>query len=180
MKKYLRQYRFAIVVLIALAAVFWYDAEIGGSAVSLSAEAIKEMLLVLPPIFILLGLLDVWVPRQTLSAFLGEDAGFKGVVLAYVLGSAAAGPLYGAFPVSAVFLKKGASLFHIFIFIGAWSMTKIPMLLFEMSSLGLDFMLTRLIVNIIGIYVLARILNRLISPQQREEIMMRARDMTSQ
>jgi hypothetical protein len=77
-KKYIRQYKFAIVVLIAPAAVFWHDAELGGTATAVapSAEAIKQLLLVLPPIFILLG---VRVPMQKLSAFLGEDAGFPGL-----------------------------------------------------------------------------------------------------
>jgi hypothetical protein len=58
------------------------------------------------------------------------------VVLAILIGSAAAGPLYGAFPVAAVFMKKGVKFSNILIFIGAWSTTKIPMILFEVSSLG--------------------------------------------
>lgn len=92
--------------------------------------------LVVPPIFLLLGLLDVWVPREKMIALMGEGSGFRGVALAFALGSAAAGPLYGAFPVAGVLMKKGASFSIILIFIGAWSTTKIPMLLFEMKALG--------------------------------------------
>jgi hypothetical protein len=83
------------------------------------------MLSVLPPIFILLGLLDVWVDRATMMKFTGKGSGLKGVLIAFLLGSAAAGPLYAAFPVAGVMLKKGSSLFNVFIFIGAWSTTKI-------------------------------------------------------
>jgi uncharacterized membrane protein YraQ (UPF0718 family) len=176
--KTIKQYRFSLVVVLILVMMTLYNRELGGSAATLSLDAIGEMLKVLPPIFILLGLLDVWIPRQTLSAYLGESAGFKGAVLAYIIGSAAAGPLYGAFPVAAVFIKKGASLFNIFIFIGAWSMTKIPMLLFEITSLGLDFMLTRLVVNIIGIFIMAKILNSLLSETEKHEIINRAEEMT--
>src|SRR5574344_1728515 len=83
------------------------------------ASQIKAMLLVLPPIFLLLGLLDVWVPRETLMKFMGENSGFKGKLIAFALGSAAAGPLYGAFPVAAVLMTKGAGFSNVLIFIGA-------------------------------------------------------------
>jgi uncharacterized membrane protein YraQ (UPF0718 family) len=42
------------------------------------------MLLVIPPIFILLGLLDVWVPKEKVK-FMGEGSGLKGVLLAIFL-----------------------------------------------------------------------------------------------
>ena len=79
-----------------------------------------EMLSILPPVFILLGLLDIWVPKETVMRFLGPDAGMRGPILSILLGAAAAGPLYGAFPVAEVMHKKGASYFNIMIFIGAW------------------------------------------------------------
>lgn len=37
-------------------------------------------------------------------------------------------------------LKKGSKLSNVFIMIGAWSTTKIPLLLFEISSMGIKFM----------------------------------------
>lgn len=39
--------------------------------------------------------------------------------LAFLLGSATAGPLYASFPVAAVTAKKGTSLFNILVFLGA-------------------------------------------------------------
>jgi len=39
-------------------------------------------------------------------------------------------------PIVAVFIKKGAKFRNVLIFIGAWSITKIPMFLFELSALG--------------------------------------------
>ncbi len=40
--------------------------------------------------------------------FLGPDAGMRGPILSILLGAAAAGPLYGAFPVAEVMHKKKA------------------------------------------------------------------------
>ncbi len=124
-------------------------------AVEILSFQAETMLLVIPPIFVLLGLLDVWVPREQMMRFMGPGSGAKGVILAFLLGSFAAGPLYGAFPVAAVLMKKGASFINILIFIGAWSTTKIPMLLFESSALGVRFTLARLAIDIVGIIVIA-------------------------
>ncbi len=124
-------------------------------SISMISFQAKTMLMVIPPIFILLGLLDVWVPREQMMRFMGPGSGLKGGVLAFLLGSFAAGPLYGAFPVAAVLMKKGASFANILIFLGAWSTTKIPMLLFEMSALGIRFALSRLAIDIVGIVVIA-------------------------
>ncbi|HBL83977.1 MAG: permease [Clostridiales bacterium GWF2_38_85] len=170
MKAILKRYRAFIITAIALGILTIINSQIGLKALSISAYSFKEMLLVIPPVFILLGLLDVWVPRETMIKYMGEGSGLKGIVLAILLGSAAAGPLYGAFPVAAVFMKKGVKFSNILIFIGAWSTTKIPMFLFEMSSLGAKFAFTRLLVDIPGIIIIAYILSKLISKDEIEKI----------
>jgi uncharacterized membrane protein YraQ (UPF0718 family) len=113
------------------------------------------MLLVLPPIFILMGLLDVWVKRETMIVWMGDKSGFKGMSLAFLLGSAAAGPLYAAFPITYTMAKKGVSITNILVFLGAWSTLKIPLLLFEFSNLGVKFTLIRLFFNVFAIAFLS-------------------------
>ena len=128
------------------------------------------MLSIIPPIFILLGLLDVWIDKQIMIKFLGKWSGIKGILIAFILGSGAAGPLYAAFPIASTMLKKQASLYNVFIFIGAWSTTKIPMLTFEASNLGLSFMLLRLSLSIIGIITIAFIIEKSLSLENQQEI----------
>ncbi|MPM03443.1 hypothetical protein SDC9_49710 [bioreactor metagenome] len=170
MKNFLKRYGAFFLLLAAGVATGLFLPEIGKKSVTITLQNIKEMLSVLPPIFILLGLLDVWVDRATMMKFTGKGSGLKGVLIAFLLGSAAAGPLYAAFPVAGVMLKKGSSLFNVFIFIGAWSTTKIPMLAFEGASMGLTFMLLRLGLSIIGILIIALITERSLSKAQQEEI----------
>jgi len=170
----IKRYRFFIGAVIVLAALFFINNQIAMKTIDLTIYQLKTMALVIPPIFILLGLLDIWVPRETMVKYMGEGSGIKGTVLAIFLGSAAAGPLYGAFPVAAVFMKKGASFKNILVFIGAWSTTKIPMFLFEMSALGAKFALTRLFINIPGIIIIAMILNKLISKEEIKSIYKKA------
>ena len=170
MKKNLKRYAAPLAAAVAVGILTALNHELGFRALLLSGNALLQMLFVVPPIFVLLGLLDVWVPRETMVRYMGEGSGIRGVLLALLLGSAAAGPLYGAFPVAAVFMKKGVKFSNVLIFLGAWSTTKIPMLLFEMSSLGVKFAMTRLAVDIPGIILIAYLLSKLIPKKEVERI----------
>ena len=125
--KQVKRYLFFIVMIILTGIVVIVNREIGMKAVDTTLFSLKEMLMIIPPIFILLGLLDVWVPRETMIKYLGEGSGVKGMLISIFIGSAAAGPLYGAFPVAFVLMRKGAKFSNVLLFIGAWSTTKIPM-----------------------------------------------------
>lgn len=166
MKILLKRYAFSVIAVLALCALLVFSPESGAQSLDKTLFGIKEMLLVVPPIFVLLGLLDVWVPRETMVRFLGNGSGLRGGALAVLLGSAAAGPLYAAFPVAAIFMKKGASFLNILLFLGAWSTTKIPMLLFELASMGPVFTFTRLAVSLAGIIIIAHIVNKLVSKDE--------------
>lgn len=165
-----KRFRIAVFSGLLLTVLSVWNPEMGRRAVATSGYALREMLSILPPIFILLGLLDVWVPRETMVRLMGHRSGALGAMLAFFLGSAAAGPLYGAFPVAAVFMKKGASFINVMIFIGAWSTTKIPMFLFELSALGAPFALTRLLVNIPGIMLMAWLLKAMTPEEALTEL----------
>ena len=160
--------------LAATLALWLANRPLGEKAVTGTLASLKEMLFVLPPIFIILGLLDVWVPREKMVKYLGEGSGIRGAAIAFVLGSAAAGPLYGAFPVAQVLLKKGASMRNVLVLLGAWSTTKIPMLMFEYANLGARFMFTRLAMDLVGIAGIAWLMDRLLGPRDREEIRSKA------
>lgn len=166
MKKLLKRYRWFFLALAAVLVLTLLNQELGLKALNITGYSLKEMILVVPPIFVLLGLLDVWVPRETMVKYMGEGSGLKGILLAIFIGSAAAGPLYGAFPVAAVFMKKGVKFSNLMIFIGAWSTTKIPMLLFEATSLGTKFAVTRLLINLPGIIIIALILTKLVTKEE--------------
>lgn len=174
MKNLIKRYRFFIVTIVIVGIITIFNKELGLKSLSIAGYSLKEMALVIPPVFILLGLLDIWVPKETMIKFMGEGSGIKGVILSIIIGSAAAGPLYGAFPVAAVFMKKGVKFTNILIFIGAWSTTKIPMLLFEISALGKTFALTRLAIDIPGIIIIAYILGAFISKDEIKKIYKKA------
>lgn len=163
MKDLLKKYKLFVALAFINSLLIIFLPNIGKKSLDITWSNTLEMLSVIPPIFILLGLLDVWVERETMSKFMGEESGVVGIVIAFFLGSAAAGPLYVAFPVAGTLIKKGSKFSNVLIFIGAWSTTKIPLLLFEASAMGLKFMLTRLFIDILGIALIAYAIEKLMN-----------------
>lgn len=172
-RQILKRWRLPLVsLLIVLPFAFWKP-EFGRKALSLLGENILVVLGILPPVFILLGLFDVWIPRERVAPHMGEDSGLKGTVLSVLLGACSAGPLYIAFPVAEVMLRKGTSLRNVFVFIGAWSTMRIPMILFEIQNLGAVFGLTRYFVSLVGILLMALLMDRVLNTAEKTEIIAR-------
>jgi uncharacterized membrane protein YraQ (UPF0718 family) len=107
-----------------------------------------EMLTFIPFLFIIVGLFDVWFPKEKVERHIGQESGIKGILVMIALAMMQAGPLYGAFPVAYILHKKGASIKNIFIYLGAFSSLKIPMLGMEIGYLGIRFTLARTLVSL--------------------------------
>ena len=120
----------------------------------------KEMILFLPVMFILIGLGDVWISKEKVEKYIGKSSGIKGIILVILLSMAQAGPLYGAFPVTYLLWKKGASIRNIFIYIGAFCTIKIPMITFEIGFLGWKFSLIRTILSIPVVILIAILMEK--------------------
>ena len=179
MKKLINRYKFALLLITINLILLVILPGIGFSSLRHTKMNALEMLYVVPPIFIILGLLDVWVPRETMMKLMGDNSGLLGKLIAFLMGSLAAGPLYVAFPIAGLLLKKGSKLSNVLVFIGAWSTTKIPLLLFEASALGWTFMLARFTVNIFVILLIAGITEKLLKTADKTEIYKRAHSLSN-
>ena len=107
-----------------------------------------EMLKILPCAFILIGLFEVWVKKETVEKHLGENAGIRGYFWALLLAGTTVGGLYVAFPVAYSLFSKGAKLSVIFTYVGAAAVLRIPMTVFEASFMGIKFTLIRMLVSL--------------------------------
>ena len=146
--KRLKAYKWAIIFLLVQIAIFFVNNTIGKNAFDITLSNLKEMLLLIPPIFIIMGLMDIWIPKETLIRYMGHGSGVTGLLIAFVLGTIAAGPLYVAFPMGVLLLKKGAKLSNVIFFLGVWSSTKLPIVVFEAASLGVSFTLIHIAISI--------------------------------
>ncbi len=140
---FLKKFGF-VLVFAAFIAISWITRFAGGMEIGRNFRVFfLEMILILPLMFILIGLFDVWVPRERIMRHLGPGSGAWGILWVVLLAMLQAGPLYGAFPVAALLWRKGCSVRNVFIYLGAFTTIKIPMLAFEVGFLGWKFSLLR-------------------------------------
>lgn len=162
----IKRYAFFLISLEVLLIIYLFHPAIAIKTVENASSSFIQMLVVLPPIMILLGLIDVWVPRETLMKYMGNDSGIIGIFLAMAIGSIAAGPMYAAFPFTAVLIKKGVKFSNVIIFMNAWCVTKISTLLFEISALGYKFTIARLIIDIPGVIIMGYLVYHLMGKDE--------------
>lgn len=152
-----KMFYISIAILIVLAI---YDYLLAIDAVKSATNQFWLMIQIVPPIFVLIGLLDVWVPRETMIKYMGDKSGFTGIVIAFILGTFAAGPLVGAFPLAMIMLKKGARYANVLFFMMMWASAKLPIIFFQISTMGLKFTLVSntalIIIFLIGSYFIEK------------------------
>lgn len=172
--KKLKEILLQIIVIVVYLLVFIIKPQIGITSLKNSGYYIKEMLLIMPVIFVLTALLDTWVPKHTIMKHLGKGSGIKGTALSFALGSMSAGPVYAAFPICVMLRKKGASIKNIVIILSTWAVIKIPMLINELKFLGLKFMIVRWILTVMAILSFFWITSKLVKenemPSDKEEV----------
>ncbi len=135
---------YAIFLIVSWIFRFNPGEKIGFNFASFALDMVK----VLPCAFILIGLFEVWVKRETVEKHLGEQSGIKGYLWAVLLAGTIVGGLYVAFPVAYSLYSKGAKLSVIFTYIGASAICRIPMSIFEASFVGIRFTAIRFFVSI--------------------------------
>lgn len=131
-------------------------------------QGLVDVLVIVPSVLILIGLFDAWVPKDVVARNLGRTSGVRGVLLALLLGTGAAGPIYAAFPIGAALLEKGARPANLVIFLGAWATIKLPMLMMESAFLGIRFALLRLALTLPGIIACGFLMEALLSGHTAE------------
>ena len=169
LKKILK-FKLYIIIVVVYLLTFLFSNKISNRILKADYSDFISTLLIFPAIFVLLGLIDAWIDKKTMTKLVGENSGVKGVVLSYLLGVIGVGPLYVAFPVAIILIKKGISIKNVYVFLGSWSTTKIPQLLIEASSMGVKYTLIRLIFNITGIVIIALIMNVFITEDEKKQI----------
>lgn len=162
---FIKRNTFLTIMLATYVLLFFIKGDLAALAFHNSSYYFIEMIQIMPMIFLLTVVIDVLIPKETIIKHLGEDSGIKGGILALVLGSISAGPIYAAFPVSKLLLKKGASIGNIVIILSAWAVIKVPMLANEAKFLGVEFMATRWLLTVLSIFAMSALLASLVKKE---------------
>ena len=166
----LNRYKFFLITLIILILVLIFKNHTGIKALTIANDSLFQMLSVLPPIMVLLGLMDEWVSRESMMKYMGEDSGILGVALVMLFAAFAAGPMYAASPFTAVLIKKGVKFSNVIIFMNAWCVIKISTLLFEITSLGYEFTFYRLIIDFVGVIAMGYLVDYFMKKEDKEAL----------
>lgn len=170
MKKFLIRYKFFIVMLFVTLILFLLNHNLGLSAVNTAFSSFLQMLTVVPPIMIMLGLMDVWISREKFIKHMGESSGFKGIIITILIASIAAGPMYAAFPFVPVLMRKGVKFSNILLFMNAWCVTKISTLLFEISGIGITFTFWRFVIDLPGVIIISLITAKMMKKDEIDNL----------
>ena len=94
--------------------------------------------------FIAAGMVQVLLPQEMLSKWVGAESGLRGILVGTIAGSLAPGGPYVSLPVAAALLRAGASVGTMVAFLTAWSLWAINRLPMEVGILGWKFTVIRL------------------------------------
>ncbi len=170
MKNILVKYRFLIIVIILLLFVQIIFPQIGRKSLIFTGTNFINFLFILTPIFICIGLMDVWIEKDMLIKIMGEKSGIEGTQVAFLLGAVTAVPLYALLPVAGMLLKKGSKLSNVLIFLCSCTSIRIPLLLFLASSLGWKYTLASFILNIFVVIIISYTIEKILTEKDKKII----------
>jgi len=158
MTKGIRKFAAPLVVVFIYVGLFILRTDLAVQSSQVTWNYLKEMVLILPPVFILMGLIETWIPKDKIQKWLGSGSGLRGLAISIALGTLPTGPLYVAFPMAATLIRKGASYTNIVVFLGAWAALKIPQLMVEIKFLGIAFTALRFVLTLIALVLMGLVI----------------------
>ena len=138
-----------ITLLLAVIGVLRQGPEIIMKALMAGGKMLIGVVPLLIAAFILAGMIQVLISKETVNKWLGKDSGLKGIMLGGIAGALIPGGPYIFYPVAASFLLSGAEIGTVVTFVVAknlWSLSRLPM---EVALLGPKLTLIRYIVTFI-------------------------------
>ncbi len=104
-----------------------------------------EVLPLLISAFIVAGMVQVLVPRATVSQWVGKESGIRGIIIGSIAGGMMPGGPYVNLPLAAGILRTGAGVGTAVAFLTAWSLWAVGRLPMEIGIMGLRFTVVRLV-----------------------------------
>jgi len=94
--------------------------------------------------FVVAGMVQVLIPQEIISKWVGAESGLRGILIGTVIGGLAPGGPYVSLPIAAGLLRVGASVGTMVAFITGWSLLAFSRLPMEVGIMGWKFTLIRL------------------------------------
>ncbi|MDI7259066.1 MAG: permease [Thermodesulfobacteriota bacterium] len=100
--------------------------------------------------FLLAGFIQVLVPRGLVIRWIGEQSGFKGILIASLAGMLTPGGPITSFPLIAALYKMGAGYGPLVAYLTSWEILGLQrLLIWEIPLMGMKFVSLRLMVSLL-------------------------------
>jgi uncharacterized membrane protein YraQ (UPF0718 family) len=142
----------ATILMIAVALALFGIAYAHGVHAAGMRSALLTFLSILPlllAVFAIAGLVEVLVPKEKVAALLGDQAGFRGIMIGSLAGAITPGGPYVSFPIVASIYHAGAGIGTIVAYVTAWSLWAVARLPLEISIVGPRLTLVRVLSTLI-------------------------------
>jgi uncharacterized membrane protein YraQ (UPF0718 family) len=142
------------VVMFVIALVLFIIAALQGEGKHVVGlkSALNMTLQIIPLLifaFIIAGLAQTLLPHDLISKWVGDESGFRGILIGTLAGALTPGGPYVSLPVAAGLLKTGASIPTMVAFVTGWSLMSVARLPLEVGIMGWRFTLIHLLSVII-------------------------------
>ncbi len=94
--------------------------------------------------FIVAGMVQVLLPNEVVSKWVGQESGFRGIMVGAAAGGLTPGGPFVSLPIAVGFLHAGASIGTMVAFLTAWSLWAFSRLPMEVGIMGWKFTAIRL------------------------------------
>jgi len=139
----------------------------GGGEHILGLKSTGNMLIQLVPLLIfaliVAGMVQVLVPQEMISKWVGAESGFRGLLIGTAMGGFTPGGPFVTMPIAAGLLRAGAGIGTMVAFLTAWSLIAVARLPMELGVMGWKFTLIRLACTFFFPPIAGLIANRLFS-----------------
>ena len=132
-----------VIALGFITAAYWRHDGSLQAGLQASGRTLFNLAPLLIAVFTIIGLAEVLIPRETIAAWLGADAGIKGILIGTFVGAIIPPSVFAVFPMAATFYKAGASTGSVVSFIASWSLLCVFRLPLEIGVVGLRPTLVR-------------------------------------
>ena len=137
-----------VALLFMLIAYLRQDGSLAAGLQSGAATFIKIMPILIA-VFVIVGLSEVLLPKELVSRWLGEQSGWRGILLASALGIVMPPSIFVSFPLAATLYKAGAGIGAGVAFVTSWSLLTLFRMPLEVSIVGLRPTLIRMGIGLI-------------------------------
>jgi len=137
------------IIMAALAAIFLIVGYYKGqgqhlTGIKLAVNMAVQILPLLIFAFVIAGMVQVLLPQELISKWIGAESGLRGIFIGTVAGALVPGGPYVSLPIAAGLLRSGAGVGTMVAFLTGWSLWAVSRLPMEVGILGWKFALIRL------------------------------------